>query len=321
MKRVLLCLAAGLFLLCGCGVSSPGLRQHRLHLPSWQYSGITHVSEDTYAVVHDKRGGLFFFTITLSSDGKLQTAQAFEAYPVSRDILDNEDIVYVPETQTLFVSAEADQSIREYGLSGKATGRRLSIPEDLAHSRKNQGFESLAYANGKFWTTTETPLPSEDRPHVHCLQAFSLETLSPSARLYYQTDEPSVSPANASRATAYVHGISAMTALPDGRLLILEREVYVPGEGLGKKVKGTFCECKLFSVNPADDSPILRKTLLRQFRTKALNLANYEGMCLGPVLSDGRQTLLLLADSQDGAGGLTHEYLQIITGIIDIFGW
>jgi len=35
-------------------------------------------------------------------------------------------------------------------------------------------------------------------------------------------------------------------------------------------------------------------------------------MCLGPILPDGRQTLLLLADSQDGSQGLTGEYIRVL---------
>ena len=57
---------------------------------------------------------------------------------------------------------------------------------------------------------------------------------------------------------------------------------------------------------------MLEKTLLTRFNTSFMNLANYEGMCLGPVLPDGRQTLLLLADSQDGSQGLTGEYIQVL---------
>ena len=103
-----------------------------------------------------------------------------------------------------------------------------------------------------------------------------------------------------------------MTVLPDGRLLVMEREVYVPGGGFLEKL-GAFSEIKLYAVSPADDpAGILQKTRILRFRTSALNLANYEGMCLGPVLEDDRQTLLLLADSQDGSGGLTGEYLQVI---------
>ena len=104
-----------------------------------------------------------------------------------------------------------------------------------------------------------------------------------------------------------------MTALPDGRIVVLEREVYVPGGSLFEKL-GAFTESKLYSVSPKDDpAGILQKTLIAPvFRTNAFNLANYEGMCTGPVLQDGRQTLLLIADSQDGAEGLTSEYLQVI---------
>ena len=41
-----------------------------------------------------------------------------------------------------------------------------------------------------------------------------------------------------------------------------------------------------------------------RFTLTDTRFANYEGMCLGPVLADGRQTLLLLSDSQAGMGRL-----------------
>ena len=67
-------------------------------------------------------------------------------------------------------------------------------------------------------------------------------------------------------------------------------------------------------VGPPARAPagILRKSLLCTFTTGALNLANFEGMCLGPVLPDGRRTLVLIADSQKGSGGLTNEYVKVI---------
>lgn len=104
-----------------------------------------------------------------------------------------------------------------------------------------------------------------------------------------------------------------MTVLPDGRLAVLEREVYVPGSGLFAKLAGSFTENSIYLVDPAHcTAGILEKTLLTRFRTSALTLANFEGMCLGPKMADGRQTLLLIADSQGGSGGLTGEYLRVI---------
>ena len=50
-------------------------------------------------------------------------------------------------------------------------------------------------------------------------------------------------------------------------------------------------------------TPFIEKKLLIEFKTKFTGLkntfANYEGMCLGPKLNDGRQTLVLICDSQN----------------------
>ena len=287
------------------------IQQKRMEILPGQYSGITHVSEDIYAVVHDKAvgGGLFFFTIDINPDGTVGPVTAFETDaggPVGRD---NEDVVYVPETQTLFVSAEGDQSIREYYLNGKPTGRKLEVPTPLLSPKANAGFEGLAYNKGVFWTTTESPLPGET---LHRMQSFHLSTLKPGKTCYYRAEEPSVSAAEAANALAYVHGISALTALPDGRVVVLEREVYVPKGSVWDMVK-SFTYNRLFVTDPLqDNSRELLKTPLTSFYTSFMNIANFEGMCLGPVLPDGRQTLLLLADSQDGGNGLTGEYLRVI---------
>jgi hypothetical protein len=129
---------------------------------------------------------------------------------------------------------------------------------------------------------------------------------------WYQAHEPTVPEDEAGRAQAYVSGISAMTVLPDGRLVVLEREVYVPRGSIWEMMQA-FTLTRLYLVDPLHDkSEVLQKTLLTSFYTSFLNLANFEGMCLGPVLADGRQTLLLLADSQDGGKGLTGVYIRVI---------
>lgn len=287
------------------------LQQKRTDIPPGQYSGITHVSEDIYAVVHDKAagGGLFFFTIGFDENGGIGPVSAFETDaggPLGRD---NEDVVYVPETQTLFVSAEADQSIREYYLNGQPSGRSLQVPAPFLSPRRNAGFEALAYRDGRFWTTTEAPLPDET---LHRIQSFRLSTLKAEKTWFYRADEPSVPTAGSAHAKAYVHGISALTALPDGRLVVMEREVHVPRGRLLDMVQAFTCTSLYIVDLLQDKGDVLEKTLLARFYTSFMNLANYEGMCLGPVLPDGRQTLLLIADSQDGGQGLTGEYLQLL---------
>ncbi len=287
------------------------LIQKRLHVAHGHYSGITHTEDDLYAVVHDKAqgGGLFFYTITLREDGTPAAVMAFESDAGGPADRDNEDLVYVPETRTLFVASEGDQQIREYRLDGRPTGRSLRIPSPLQQATPQAGFESLAYADRCFWTTTEAPLPGDS---LYRLQTFSLDDLAPGKSYSYRADKPVTPPGEAASARAYVFGISALTVLPDGQLVVLEREVHVPSGSLFKMLQARTWT-KLYRIDPLHDTGVpLRKTLLAGFSTGAARLANYEGLCLGPRLPDGRQTLLLVADSQNGSHGLTKEYLSVL---------
>ena len=308
---------------CAQGQDSPRpikltpLPQTRVAIPPGQYSGISHVGGRQYVVVHDKAsgGGIFSFTIPLDSLGGISTVLAAQLPANARGEkgLDNEDIVYVPERKSLFVVSETTQSIREYGLDGKPTGVQLEVPEmfDRKAIVPGKGFESLAYnaGTGLFWTTTEQPLQADS---LYRLQSFSAATLKAGEQYLYRAEAPTVTPEAAESARAYVLGIPAITALDDGRLLVMEREVYVP-QGLSAMLTESFSITSLFEVDPVRcKSPVLEKKKLLSFNTFSLNLADFEGMCLGPVLPDGQQVLMLLADSQDGMGGLIGEYLKVV---------
>ena len=308
-----------------------------------EYSGITYVSGDRYAVVDDGMpgGGIVFFDIPVRADGSVRTARVRRIVPAgtasaSVSGLDNEGVVFTGSS--LYVSAEHDQSVREYDLEGFPTGRALAVPADMDAKSivRNGGFEPLAFhpETGRFWTTTEFPLKRDAASsRLHRLQSFDT-TGTAGARCLYQMDEPAVTAAAASAAWAYVFGIPALTALADGRLIVLEREVYVPHGKPQEILKAMFSRVKLYLVDPSgacsgNPDAILPKQLLCSFDTGVdftaagidVNLANYEGMCLGPDLPDGRQTLILIADSQGGmsrlAGKLgrsrlTNEFVKIL---------
>ena len=135
----------------------------------------------------------------------------------------------------------------------------------------------------------------------------------------YQMDQPSTY----KKADIYVMGVSELCALPDGQLLVLEREAFIP------KIKiGAFCKCKLYLVNPlnsenfsmkeniSSDTPFLKKKLLTEWKTSLSlskrSFANYEGMCLGPKLEDGSQVVILLSDSQDQYAGVLKDWFKTI---------
>lgn len=312
------------------------------------YSGITALGGNRYAVVSDKEPSDGFFTFVIDQNattGKVVSVylEGFHGNPSPKvsssanvSVRDCEGIAYFPKSNSLFISGEGDQYILEYAINGVPTGRRLQVPGifSLNNIVPNYGFESLTYdaTTHRFWTTTESTLPKDGfaasaiHPGVHNvlrLQAFNDE-LQPVAQYAYRMDRGKTDDFG----KIYVYGVSEITALPSGRLLVLEREADISNGYLSSR-----CVCKLFMVNPAegwqidvstnlqtlDANRFLTKHLLATFTTNFTpfkqNFANYEAMCLGAKLNDGRQTLLLLNDSQAGYGkGPFHlkDYIRVM---------
>src|SRR5574344_2563909 len=92
------------------------------------YSGITSISGNVYAVVDDKspNDGFYLFDIDIDSvSGIIKSVVSDGFQGNSGRNRDSEGIVYVPGSNTLFVSGEADIKILEYNLDGTFTGRSL----------------------------------------------------------------------------------------------------------------------------------------------------------------------------------------------------
>lgn len=310
-------------------------------IPAGNYSGITHIQGDRYALISDEQeaDGWTEVSIQFLPSGDIKEMQ-FVAYhynnQTSGKARDSEGIAYVAG-KGLYVSAENDQQIVGLNEDGSPTGHSLSVPE--CFSRKNifpnYGFEALTY-NAKqnvFWTTTEQGLKSDVSvpstydnpvPTLLRLQSFSIDG-RPLNQYAYRTDVP----VTRRSPRYYIFGVPELLAIDDTMLLVMEREVYIP-----KRYNGSKCYIRIYSVNPQGGQPIaesvklqdmdekkfLPKKLLYTFSTGIhflgkKNFANYEGMCLGPKLEDGRQTILLISDSQNRAGNpLFHlkDYIKII---------
>ena len=232
-----------------------------------------------------------------------------------------EGIAFLPKDTTIFISAEGDNRIKEYELkSGKYTGRELNVPDSLRISAPNYGFESLTYnaTQHHFWTVSESTLPIDGKPstlknkqqnilRLLCFDDNSFEMIGMYA---YLMDFPE---AQAESSGGYCHGVPSLCALDDGRLLVMERELFVPNLRLGAWVKN-----KIYIVDPTVKmtEPYIQKKLLVEFKTKFTGLkntfANFEGICLGPKLNDGRQTLVLICDSQNQLKKLKDWLMTIV---------
>ena len=268
---------------------------------------------------------------------------------------DHEAIVKVSDS-TLVIASEGYCRLKEYPvLPTSANAPKISYQQTLWESRwlssdfyPNYNFESLAFDSVRqyLWTIPESTFRKDGQPATpqnglanqlrlmrlnwgkmkedsnkeECSEQESSKKDFRYMMTYaYQMDQPSTH----KKADIYVMGVSELCALPDGQLLVLEREAFIP------KIKiGAFCKCKLYLINPLNsdgfsmeekfsaDTPFLKKRLLTEWKTglslSKRSFANYEGMCLGPKLEDGSQVVILLSDSQDQYAGVLKDWFKTI---------
>lgn len=289
---------------------------------------------------------------TERTDGKLNDGKPWQGLEKG---FDHEAIVKVSDS-TLVIASEGYCRLKEYPiLPTSADAAKVGYPQNLWESRwpssdfyPNYNFESLAFdsVHQYLWTIPESTLRKDGQPATpqngltnqlrlmrldwgkmkedSNKEEYSEQVNSKKDSRYmttyaYQMDQPSTH----KKADIYVMGVSELCALPDGQLLVLEREAFIP------KIKiGAFCKCKLYQINPlnseefsmkekfSSDTSFLKKRLLTEWKTglslSKRSFANYEGMCLGPKLEDGSQVIILLSDSQDQYAGVLKDWFKTI---------
>ena len=289
---------------------------------------------------------------TERTDGTLNDGKPWQGLEKG---FDHEAIVKV-SASTLVIASEGYCRLKEYPiLPISADTAKVGYQQNLWESRwptsdfyPNYNFESLAFdsVHQYLWTIPESTLRKDGQPATpqnglanrlrlmrldwgkmkedSNKEEYSEQVNSKKDSRYmttyaYQMDQPSTH----KKADIYVMGVSELCALPDGRLLVLEREAFIP------KIKiGAFCKCKLYQINPlnseefsmkenfSSDTPFLKKRLLAEWKTglslSKRSFANYEGMCLGPMLEDGSQVVILLSDSQDQYAGVLKDWFKTI---------
>ena len=296
------------------------------YVPAANYSGITYLGDNHYAVVDDKStdDGFEMFAIVVDSlSGDIVSVEYEGHVAGSGANRDQEGIAYMRGRNTLLISGEADNMIIEYDLDGRQTGRATS----LSKSAPNLGYEALTYSDSlrAIWTISESTLPIDGEiatpknglTNRLRLQKFT-DGLQKVNEYLYVCEAPSAKQAY----WKYANGVSALAALDDGSLLVLEREFYVP-----ELYSGAFSLCRIYNIKPSFESLLksssisedvkpLEKQLVAEWKTTLSlfrsTLANYEGMCLGPVLNDGSQSIILISDSQEQYGGVLKDWFKSV---------
>jgi hypothetical protein len=328
MKNALILLPA-LLAAAACGEVSVvrGTAYARTAVPK-SLSGITFVGGNRFWTVADdgSEGGVYECEIDLNDAGT--AISAFSICSTNDRVRlgsasDLEGCAFDPATGNVWASDEGGRSIREYDSATGEKLRSIAIPAILSGYRYNFGFEALTISGDglSLWTANEEALECDGAVSSHAAgttvrlakftrrsvrDVFSLEAM------YAYTTDPWTNEYNYSGKARC--GVAGLCALPDGSLLVLERELSFSGTSGLALYLGNLLAWKLYRVadpgaaTDVKDWPSLKedgwtgteKELLASDGGLLFATGNFEGVCLGPRLADGSLSVLLISDSGDG---------------------
>lgn len=230
---------------------------------------------------------------------------------------DGEAVTIDPSGERVWVAYEAPPGIVELDRSG-AVLRELALPHDVVrNSRVNRALESIAYrvtpeGASELWSATEAAL-ADDGPEAtpHAGTLCRVLVFDPKQgdllRMYDYLTEPAP---RSLLARASFNSLVEIAAMPDGRLLMMERSLALP--------RGY--DAEIFLADPAitDEAdgrprPRLRKRRLTSLRALGVPvLGNVEGLAIGPSIEDERGGRLVVAVSDDNFGRDMQHGTQLI---------
>lgn len=311
-------------------------------------SGIDYKDNHFY-LVSDQASSPRVYTAKIEIENqKIESIQLLELLRIkkegdfSEEVLDLEAIRIDPKTGEILVSSEGmindgkDPGIYRLNSQGsiqnsfkipayfKATGKQKP--------RNNGVFEGLTLSFDKngIWAITELPLEKDGakpklyptRSHVR-LTRFDKNTGEPVEQFAYKLDGISKLPIN----YFAINGATEILEYAEDKFLVLERAF---SAGYGSKGNTV----KIFEVDVSEATNTLKfdrlkkedykktkKRLIFNFKSVKDQLTdgiidNLEGMCFGPALSNGKQSLILVSDNNFNSYG--RQLNQFILLEIDI---
>jgi hypothetical protein len=226
---------------------------------------------------------------------------------------DAEGLARDPLSGTLWASSEwTPPSISEFGTDGTATGRTAPVPAIQRDKlRSNLSLESLTISPDglTMWTANEQALmcdgeSSSGNTTVSTVVRLTRYTRTTAQDGWQAAGEWAYACDPCANATFAECGLSGLCALPDGSLLALEREVSIVTWGrcrIYRITTGALAAAtevsNLSSVTNSTVSLVAKGSPLVSFTgTDLNNMIVYEGIALGPQLSDGSYGVYLVSD-------------------------
>ena len=297
--------------------------------------GITYAGGDLFYVLRDhasdvgEDGRAKVYPLHLGYDKSTGaiTSQKLDSPITPGTLADSEGIAYDPGNGCLWISDEATPTIAEFYDYGMPTARSAPVPAlQKSKKRGNRSLESLTISGDglTMWTANEQALTCDGSASDG---STSVQTV---VRLI-RYDRPTVAGAwNESGQWAYKcdtcegttssqSGLTGLCALPDGSLLTLEREVSINSSGrcriyrLTKDAIAAATDVTGFNNGLTNGSytAVSKGSYLLQIRDPDRkgkydwNMIVYEGICLGPRLSNGDLAVYLVSDG----GEVKEEFI------------
>ncbi len=296
-----------------------GTPYRRPPLPA-SLSGVTWVDGVRYYAVSDdvftQEVGLYPMTLELAANGLSIVSCAITA-PANRIQLANaydlEAVAFDAANGTVWAADETRGIVKECRVTDGSAVRTLPLPDELRKPRSNLGIEALTLSeDGKtLWTCTEEALP--------CDGPRSSPTNGTTVRLLKYTRPTTKAPFALAETCPYTtdawtqpydydgkgrRGVSGLCALPDGSLLVLERELSFGGSTPWTAAATARLSFAIYHVDATwggtRSCASVGKRKLASGGGPVFTSGNYEGICLGPRLPDGKRSVLLISDSGDG---------------------
>jgi len=276
-----------------------------------ELSGVTFAGGTSYYAVGDNGAKMIWqiYTSLDSATGRIRSTRVTGGISAPGLGSDSEGITLGPDGYNVWVSDEVASSIHEFNLATGLKVGSVTMPDiyQPANVQNNMGLESLTYGLGKLWTGNEEALKPDGALSTTSagswvrIQEFDGPNFVAGTQYAYRTDP-------IARMSPFVNversGLVDLLALPNGDILALERELggFLP-----------HYRTRIYLIDFAGASDVTNvsslsaggftavgKTLLWQGNT---GFSNFEGITLGPELSDGSYSLLLVSDNGSGTLG------------------
>jgi len=263
-------------------------------------SGISRIGGNRYYCVDDSGGLLHEVEFLLNDDESDGTFRVLRTVKLAGR-KDLEGCAVDPLDGRVWISDESDHSIRQFDPQTGRETAKVSTPDVyLKNMVPNRSFEALTispdglkmYAANEDTLRCDGPVANAEEGGLVRIQEFARASAgspwTPTRQYFYATEKVE----GERHGDLAVSGVSALCAPGDGSLLVLEREMSRKNP-LFPSFHG-----RLFEIDLADAGSPVKKRVVWDEDTM---FANYEGVCLGPVLKDGTRSLILVSDGDGEA--------------------